>query len=227
MRDPEFFLKKYEPVTSSMSFIDIDFEKCAQEIFEHNYRVNKEWEFPWEVQKIHVPDNLVDKLYKMLPLAPTNLTKELISKTTSNWVMYTTNGNSGSMSCSEASYVAERFKARVVTVLMVEDIRGGPPGSVQFSVKDYSKSRDTFRIVSAHKESRWEWTDYGELFSWEEVEKYKEKKIKDRLTPEMLERYCKHLGIDLFNPDFYAGDAYIIESYTLPNSICLDKYPNQ
>ena len=82
------------------------------------------------------------------------------------------------------------------------------------------------RAIAAHKESRWEFSANGEPLPFEETEQYQAKRIKDRLTFEMVERYCRHLGIELFDPEFYAGDAYIIHSYSPPSTVFTPEYPN-
>lgn len=67
----------------------------------------------------------------------------------------------------------------------------------------------------------------GDPFPFEEVGQYQARRIKDRLTPEMVERYCSHFGIDLFNPDFYSGRACIFKTQMHPDSPKLLQFPNQ
>lgn len=49
----------------------------------------------------------------------------------------------------------------------------------------------------------WEFSASGNVQPFEEVDRYEAEQIRDRVTPDMLERYCRALGIDLFNADFY------------------------
>lgn len=106
---------------------------------------------------------------------------------------------------------------------MVRDIPKIKLGSTQFSYSDGSRAKKIVsetgyyyevlgHYIAAHRESRWEFVEQGEPFPFEEVEQYQARRIKDRLTPEMVERYCGHLGIALFNPDFYSGRACVFES---------------
>lgn len=44
-------------------------------------------------------------------------------------------------------------------------------------------------------DNKWYFGNTGIIIPFEEIEKYKAKKIKDRFTPEMLNRYAQHLGI--------------------------------
>jgi hypothetical protein len=68
------------------------------------------------------------------------------------------------------------------------------------------------RTITVTKEAtRWEFEADGTVQPFERTEKYKERRIKDRFTPEMLEEYCAALGIRLFDPAFYGPDGWLIE----------------
>ena len=58
-------------------------------------------------------------------------------------------------------------------------------------MRDGGKKR---RAVMTHKESRWGFSEFGEPFPFEQVEKYTERRIKDRLTFEMVEDYSHEDG---------------------------------
>jgi hypothetical protein len=133
--------------------------------------------------------------------------------------------------------MAGALRVRTLTVVLVADVPNGQPGSVQFELRDGRNASERVtrhgvmyecpaRSVAAHKESRWEFSEHGDRLPFEEVDKYQAKKIKDRLTIEMVERYCSRLGIELFDPDFYVGDGYVIHSYPRPNAIFYPEYPN-
>ena len=109
---------------------------------------------------------------------------------------------------SDPRYLCKTLGIREVSVVMVKDIPNAQPGSTQFVYMDGTRAEkigtptDYYykipgRYVLAHRESRWEFVEQGEPFPFEEVEQYQARRIKDRLTPEMVERYCSHLGIDL------------------------------
>ena len=52
---------------------------------------------------------------------------------------------------------------------------------------------------------------------FEEPEHYKERRIRDRLTDEMLERYCAALGIRLFDKAFYGPSGFLVTVLYLPS----------
>jgi hypothetical protein len=58
----------------------------------------------------------------------------------------------------------------------------------------------------------WVFEADGNYEPFEELEKYSVARIQDRLTDQMLERYCKALDIDLFNDAFYGRRAAVIDT---------------
>jgi hypothetical protein len=50
---------------------------------------------------------------------------------------------------------------------------------------------------------RWEFNTSGNEQPFEETEKYKERFVKNRFTPDMLDRYLKHFGINYYDENFY------------------------
>ena len=71
----------------------------------------------------------------------------------------------------------------------------------------------------------WEFEASGPIQSYEEPLEYTAARNRDRFTAEMLERYCRALGIDLFNPDFYGPNAvmFVNKMPLNPGSPCLSR----
>ncbi|WP_241236062.1 hypothetical protein [Eikenella corrodens] len=164
--------------------------------------------------------------------------KAMISETQSPWCVYVDNSMQGTDLNSDPRYLCKTLGIREVSVVMVKDIPNDQPGSTQFVYMDGTRAEkigtptDYYykipgRYVLAHRESRWEFVEQGEPFPFEEIAQYQARRIKDRLTPEMVERYCSHFGIDLFNPDFYSGRACIFERQVHPDTPKLLHFPNQ
>ena len=233
MRDPDFFLYRYAPTTNSMAFFNIPYDELVDFIVQWERERDKYREVP--VQKTDIGGTWEQRLNSLLPL---NRSKVMISETQSQWCAYVDNGMRGTDIYSDPSYLCQRLGVHEVAITMVRDIPKIKPGSTQFSYSDGSKAKKIVsetgyyyevpgRYIAAHRESRWEFVEQGEPFPFEEVEQYQARRIKDRLTPEMVERYCGHLGIDLFNPDFYSGRACIFETQVHPDSPKLLSFPNQ
>ena len=233
MRDPDFFLKRCAPVTTSFSIVFASFDEVRDHWLAWHRR-------GWTPYGFNIPDQrfnhaLDTKLDALLPL---DRKARLITETRDGRIAIFSNHLNGGDGSTDADYLATHYKRQRVRVVMAEDRpKMGSLGSTQFGWADWGTKIDhwvghAFRYVGATKESRWVWDDGGEPFVWEEVEAYKEKRIRDRLTPEMVERYCAHLGIDLFDPDYYSGRAMIVRLNPPPHIgdpsyAEIANYPNQ
>jgi hypothetical protein len=58
----------------------------------------------------------------------------------------------------------------------------------------------------------WMFAADGTEQTFEESQKYNARRIADRFTNEMLERYCEALGIRLFDGSFYGTQAAVINT---------------
>jgi hypothetical protein len=90
-------------------------------------------------------------------------------------------------------------------------------GAVGFTLSGSKKTDwlNRVRHVSAMNDGgNWIFDAEGEEQPYEQLEKYAQRKIADRFTPEMLESYCLALGIDLFNPDFYGRKGVLVNQLT-------------
>ena len=237
MRDPEFFLHRYAPTTNFMAFFETPYDELVDFIVQWERKRDIVNEYPTPTRKIDIGGTWEERLNSLLPL---NRSKVMVSETQSNWCVYVNNSMHGTCLNSDPPYLCEKLGVREIAVTLVRDIPKIKPGSTQFLYKDYTRAEkvlsatgtgwcDQFprRYIAAHHESRWEFVDQGDPLPFEEIEQYQARRIKDRLTPEMVERYYSHFGIDLFNPDFYSGRACVFESWVHPERRKLLHFPNQ
>ena len=87
--------------------------------------------------------------------------------------------------------------------------RSGEFGAVAFeTLEDHGTDwLNAGRTIHAgYYDDGWEFGANGPPLPFEESERYNERRIRDRFTDEMLERYCAQLGIDLFNENFYGPE---------------------
>ncbi|QMT39624.1 hypothetical protein H3L94_07000 [Neisseria shayeganii] len=233
MRDPEFFLHRYAPTTNIMAFLEVPYDKLVDSIAQWERKRDKYREVP--AQKIDIDGTWGQRLNSLLPL---DRSKVMISETQSQWCVYVDNSRQGTDLNSDPYFLYKELGVREISVVMVRDIPKVKPGSTQFMYGDGTQATKIVsetgwhyeapgRYIAAHRENRWEFEEWGDPFPFEEVEQYQAQRIKDRLTPAMVERYCSHFGIDLFNPDFYSGRACIFKTQMHPDSPKLLQFPNQ
>lgn len=234
MRDPEFFLVKYVPVTTGFSIVGARLDEVVDHWITWQRGI---WEmngFKMPVQ--HIDGPLSDKLDALLPL---DSWARLMTQTRDGRIAIFANFGQYDGS-SDAPYLANYFKRDVLRVAMTKSRKWRDTNlteSTQFGWQDYGTKTDhwvghKFRGISATKEDRWTWHEGGTPFPWEETEAYTAKRIKDRFTPEMLERYAKHMGVDLLDPEYYSGRAVITRLKPLPDPSeswydLIAHYPNQ
>src|SRR5437773_2134292 len=134
--------------------------------------------------------------------------RNLLLATESKWTAYFDNGTRGPDPFSPVSYLAQRLQCRGIVARCVPDLwigevgTTGTYGAVQFELFA-SQPREFLnyeRAVGAVNDGgRWCFDVQGAVQPFEEVDRYSARKIRDRFTPDMLERYCSAVGIRLFD----------------------------
>jgi hypothetical protein len=210
------FLPEFAPLTYSWGFI------------EHSLGSLADFFLDWT--RSHVLDvkglSLASRIELLLThLAPLTLppTKDLLVETRSSWTALFDNGARGSGVASPISYAARQLGCRAVAVTCVPNTLTetfgkaiGTYGAVQFEL--FSPVNTGFlnyeRSVGAVNDGgKWVFSAAGREQPFEETGAYTKRRVSDRFTPEMLERYAHALGIELFEPAFYGPNGYLIEKY--------------
>jgi len=91
-------------------------------------------------------------------------------------------------------------------------------GAVMFTLEDPSVDGSVGprrSIAAIYDGDRWRFDTDGEPLPFEERVRYAARRLRDRFTSDMLERYCRALGVDAFNGRFYRGPAVLV-SHTPP-----------
>jgi hypothetical protein len=78
---------------------------------------------------------------------------------------------------------------------------------IQFVVH---KGASTVRALALVWEGRRTFEAYGDPLPFEETDRYKHRLRRERLTPDVLQRYCAHLGLFPHDPSFYGETGYLI-----------------
>ena len=158
-------------------------------------------------------------LRKLEPLI-TPARRTLLLSTPSRWTAYFDNGSGGGDPQSRVGHVCQALRCRGLALHCVphtlaseaKDAKG-VYGSVQFIL--FASERRKFLnyercIAAANDGGKWVFYTSGTPQPFEEPKRYLAKRVVDRFTPEMLERYCSALGIQLFAPEFYGPEGLLI-----------------
>jgi hypothetical protein len=227
----------YAPIASEIGFLKYPAKSIAEfHIAEANARPALA-QHGQALTLTHGKADLAGILDSLLPLTSVDSLRKVYVQTNSEWTAFFSNAHRGPDLESGMSYMARRLGCMGVRA-------GYIPNSLRGS-KDKGKGRYgacTFQLFAPHEVAihnnlrsvqtlndggRWCFTDLGEVQPYEEVEAYKAKRIRDRFTPEMLDRYLTALGIHAFDEQYYASpDGYYriektgkiwpnVESFTL------------
>lgn len=221
MRDLDFFQRRFAPVSIAMSFVNGNYDDIMNFSRNHYDKIFTDREYR---VKFEIVDGSLEK--KLRALRPLNARKNLVTQTKDGGIAYFSNNPVTPTVDSEPNLWSEKFNLRQIWI-MIDDVQTSDHvGSVQFNYRDYSITPNRKRSVYAYKDGRWSFDQHWEPFPFEDLEAYKARRIKDRLTPDMVERYCQEFGIEPFDPDFYEGKGFVMSMRPYPNFPELSEYPN-
>jgi len=200
---------RWAPVTSTMGFLELGAEQAAQAFATWQRGLATSHGFTIEV--LPVTGILEQVLSRLLPLSGGETQRRLFIPTRSAWTAYVENGWTGTDAASPMRSMARRLSIRSLRVVAVpHTLRkhgGGRYGAVMldmFGPEQPGKLTNYVRSIYASNDGgRWVFGHSGVPFHFEQVEKYQERRVRDRFTFEMLKDYLGHLGLSPFEEDFY------------------------
>jgi hypothetical protein len=200
---------RWAPVTSTMGFLELEAEPAAQAFATWQRGLPMSHDSTIEV--LPVTGTLEQALSSLLPLTGGETRRRLFIPTRGAWSAYVSNQWTGTDAASPMRVMASLLRIRCLRVVAVpHTLRkngGGRYGSVMLDVfgpKQPGKILNYLRtLYAANDGGRWVFGQSGEPFAFEQVEKYQERRVRDRFTLEMLKDYLRHLGLCPFEEDFY------------------------
>ena len=197
-------LEKWHPVTSDFGLIQAPLERLLPE-FEDWHR-----SFGARYSRTEIDTSLADAFDSLLPLAA-RMTRRLFVATSSNWVSCFQNGTQGSDPFPAMSYLAVRMGVLAMRVCCTPE-RAEYPATIWEVYAPESLGgcpRLGYRrsIAAANDGGRWVFSESGERYPFEQVERYAARRKRDRFTGEMLRDYLRHFGVDVFTDDFLRVDT--------------------
>ena len=204
---------QFIPLTFSIGF----FEKTIEVVGDAHLSWTKQHHQFVEAQPLNC--DLPSALKKLEPLTMPPRRKLFLS-TDSQWTAYFDNGINGPDPRSPVVYLTQQLHCRGLIATYVPHTLSaetgnakGAYGAVQFEL--FAPTRREFlnyeRSISvAYDGGKWRFDVSGSVQPFEEVAQYSVRKIADRFTPDMLQRYCAALGVRLFDQDFYCGTGLLV-----------------
>lgn len=160
-------------------------------------------------------------LSRLEPLTGGARPRELLVRAGPRWTAYFDNSVRGTDAVSAVGHLTRSLDCQGLAIGVVPHtvgapgVREGRMGAVQFELfaplgTEFLNYVRTVAVV--FDGIRWQFTSTGTEQAFEEVEAYRSRRVRDRFTSEMLERYCRALGIEVFDSGFYGPDAVFVES---------------
>jgi hypothetical protein len=206
------FRDTISPITSCIGFLEIDFESAVNAYEEWMTPILKEYGF--RLERDEICENLQDTLLKLQPLVSPIRTKFLFIPTSNNRTAFFDNGWQGTDASTPIQILSERLNCQglVVTAVphtMPSKIKNDTKGRYGATIMEvYGPDGNYIRtIYSSNDGGKWVFGESGDPFEFEDLTHYKARKIRDRFTPEILEKYLKELSIEAFNETFYLPDT--------------------
>jgi hypothetical protein len=210
---------RWAPVTSEMGFLEARAEYAAGSHAAWQRGLLAPHGVSVEVRP--VTGSLEQVLSSLLPLTDSETQRHLFIPTRSTWTAYVANGYRGTDAASAMDVMARRVGCRSLRVVAVPHTyrKGqGRYGAVMLEMYGpqlNARHNNTVRALAAANDGGpWVFHQSGEPFPFEKVERYQDRRVRDRFTFEMLKDYLRHLGLSPFEEDFYlpeGASAWLVE----------------
>ena len=210
--------ERYAPITTRIGFLHAPLDRVAAEAaswmagFEPNVRTGE------------LRGPLEGLLPRLEPLVSAIRPRMLYVETSGGtWTAYFDCLANGTDPVSPVNGLARRLGCEGVRLTTKPDEYGpdasgryGRQGAVAFALVGHGGPGDMVgtgvRSVSVIREgSRFRFDQYGEVQPFEQPERYESRRIRERFTSQMLEAYCRALGLDPFEASAYGPRAVLLE----------------
>ena len=191
-------LVAWHPVTHDFGLIQAPLEEVLTAFMRWHSSLGTEF------VRSEIATTLGDAFQSLLPLANSKM-RRLFVPTQSKWVACFQNGIQGSDPFPAMSYLAQQMGVLAMRVcstgpdlyaatiweLYAPSSLGGDP------LLGYRRS-----LSAANDGGKWKFSEAGEPFPFELVDRYQLRRKRNRFTSDMLRDYVAHFGIRLFDDEF-------------------------
>lgn len=196
---PNSFL---EPLGTTLAFIKAPLERVADVLL-------SEWGTALDAyRKVRTITGELDTLLRELDPMKFPWDRVLVIRTATPWLVVLDNQIGYCDISSYPPFVAERLRADLVIAI------ASPWDGCRFSYSAVDGTgvwREDLRSVYALKEGGWEFNQQGTPLEFEEVSQYSARRVRDRLTTEMVRRYLKAMGLPQLDDEPRQYDGWLME----------------
>jgi hypothetical protein len=203
----------FAPITDAIGFLEADFTQVVA--------ADARWRDSlggYRGRPLSGP--LPSLLNGLLPLTGP-LLRYVWVETTGPWTAYFDNFVLGSDTFGPVSYIAQQLGCRGVAIGCREGTaRRGASASFSLYGPEPTEWLNVIRSLTAVQDNdRWEWSAAGVPQPFEDVTAYQRRRVRDRLTPDMLCTYCGALGIRPLDESFYGVAGQLVENIRITGNV--------
>ncbi|PPI29126.1 hypothetical protein E2R33_03040 [Rathayibacter toxicus] len=210
MFDATVFDNQFAPVTSVIGFVNAPIEHAVAAYKKWlSSSPDHEYVFDW------IEGGLWEAVWSLEPVEfGTNSKRLFVQTASSDWTAFFDNGAWGGYPLSTVSAVGQRLGVRSLYVSSEPAPPSESIGSrilVVFEPDPAPGARGArcVRGIELIKDGRWSLDLSGDPLPFEDLEAYKNRRVAERFTPDMLNDYCASLGLRPFDDDFYPGPSFL------------------
>ena len=206
--------ERLAPTTSSIGFLELPLEQAAHHLANWRRTLHS------SVSLTPLTGDLSTLVPYLEPLTGGSRPRELLIEAGRTWTAYLDCSIRGTDAVSTVGYLSRTVPCQGVAIRSAPHIaaNGSRParvGAVQFELFGPLSTEflNYVRTVSVtFSGSKWQFSATGTEQAFEEISAYRSNRVRDRFTSEMLERYCRAIGIDPFVGESYGPNAVLLES---------------
>jgi hypothetical protein len=208
---------RFAPITSSPGYLKLGLDDAVAALAAWRRRLSRGR--PVSVEE--VTDPFPECLHRLEPLTGGVRPRELLVEASKGWTAYFDCSLRGTDAVSTVGYLTEAAGCQGLSIRAVPHTLGQPGprhgqmGAVQFEMFGPLKTDFLNYIRTVHASfdgSHWVFDAVGTPQDFEEIDSYQAPRVRDRFTSEMLDRYCRALGLDVFNPQAYGPRAVLVRA---------------
>lgn len=208
---------RFAPTTSSIGFLRLGLDDAVGALTEWRRKV-----LFGDVDAEEVAAGFPECLRALEPLTGGARPRELLVEASNGWTAYFDCLLRGTDAVSAIGYLSRTVGCRGLAIrtnphtVGLPGVKHGRMGSVQFEM--FGPLDTDFlnyvRVVAVtFNGGRWRFDASGTQQWFEEPEAYYAARVRDRFTTDMLERYCKALDLDVFDPRAYGPRTVLVRSH--------------
>jgi hypothetical protein len=205
--------ERFAPITSSIGFLEVPLVEVLE--------VLRDWrtELYRHVTITRLETGFPDALRSLEPLVLGARPREILVAA-GGWTAYFDSGGNGTDAGPPVGVLAERIGCQGLVATAVPNIRrvSGVQlrryGQVMWQLFGPLDGHflNYVRTIGLTNDGVWHFDLVGTEQAFEETDAYAATNVRHRFTSEMLERYCREIGIDVFNENFYGPECVLVES---------------